>query len=165
MPNDSLVCVTRNPAFAGLPVGTAICMAGVAIGMLLPFLIGRKLLTHRIQACVCLRTWQLRIADMLDMLQGHRQKKRPAVCLHRVVHKRRMLEVVLTAVKDAGAFKVVFLLRLGPIPYTVTNYAASMSPDIGVIKYWTASMIGVVPHVLINCYLGRSIGGISQLLQ
>ena len=27
------------------------CMAGVAIGMLLPFLIGRQLLTHRIQAC------------------------------------------------------------------------------------------------------------------
>ena len=85
--------------------------------------------------------------------------------LHRVVHKRRMLEVVLTAVKDAGAFKVVFLLRLAPIPYTITNYAASLSPDIGVVKYWAASMLGVVPHVLINCYLGRSIGGISQLLQ
>jgi len=81
------------------------------------------------------------------------------------VHKRRTLEVVLLAVKDAGAFKVVLLLRLGPIPYSITNYTASLSPDIGVVKYWTASMIGVIPHVIINTYLGRSIGGISQLLQ
>ncbi len=44
--------------------------------------------------------------------------------------------------KDAGAFKVVLLLRLGPIPYSITNYT-----------------------VIINTYLGRSIGGISQLLQ
>ena len=49
--------------------------------------------------------------------------------------------MVLTAVKDAGALKVVLLLRLGPIPYSITNYAASLSPDIGVLKYWIGSMV------------------------
>ena len=88
---------------------------------------------------------------------------RVLVC--RWVHQRRMLEVVLLAVKDAGAFKVVLLLRLGPIPFTLTNYASSLSPDVGAIAYWTASMLGVLPHVVIACYLGRSVGGISRLLQ
>ena len=35
----------------GLWLGAAVCMAGCAVGMLLPFLLGRYFLTHRIQRC------------------------------------------------------------------------------------------------------------------
>ena len=49
------VNVTQLCLHAGLVIGSAVCMAGVAVGMLLPFLIGRRLFTHRIQACVCHR--------------------------------------------------------------------------------------------------------------
>lgn len=75
------------------PVALAIVMAGSAVGMALQYLLARYILHDRVERFV---------------------NNSP---------KRHGLSVTLRAVELAGPWRVVALLRLGPFPYHLLNYA------------------------------------------
>jgi uncharacterized membrane protein YdjX (TVP38/TMEM64 family) len=71
------------------------------------------------------------------------------------------VRAVLLAVDQAGAFKVVLLMRMGPIPFSVCNYACSIPHTVQLHAYLLASFVGLLPYNLLEVYLGHNIQGIS----
>ncbi|KAK9810281.1 hypothetical protein WJX72_007869 [[Myrmecia] bisecta] len=85
--------------------------------------------------------------------------------IHRWADGKPRMEALLVAVKEAGPFKVVLLMRCGPAPYSWLNYCAAIPKDITFLPYMAASLLGQAPNNAIECYLGKSIAGLSDLLK
>jgi hypothetical protein len=75
------------------------------------------------------------------------------------------MESMLAAVREGGAFKVVLLLRLGPVPSTWLNYGCGLPDDVTLLPYLGGTVLGNAPANLIACYLGRAVTGIASLLE
>ncbi|KAM0842532.1 hypothetical protein ACQ4PT_058303 [Festuca glaucescens] len=59
-------------------------------------------------------------------------------------------------------FRVVALLRISPFPYTLFNYAATIT-QIKYTPYICGSVVGMVPDTLVNIYSGRLILTLADL--
>jgi len=81
------------------------------------------------------------------------------------VEKKDWAQALFVAVKEAGPFKVIVLMRLGPAPYAWLNYACSLSSDIRFLPYMTASVIGRSPHNLIDIYVGSGVNQAGEVAQ
>jgi len=81
------------------------------------------------------------------------------------VEKKDWAQALFVAVKEAGPFKVIMLMRLGPAPYAWLNYACSLSSDIRFLPYITASVIGRSPHNLIDIYVGSGVNQAGEVAQ
>jgi hypothetical protein len=68
---------------------------------------------------------------------------------------------VLLAVDRAGAFKVVLLMRMGPVPFSVCNYTCSIPPTIRLLSYLPATFVGLTPYNILEVYLGENVNGIA----
>jgi len=73
-------------------------------------------------------------------------------------------ETMLLAVKEAKPWRVVLLLRLSPIPYTVFNYAAALSPDVKFWPYLAASIVGHAPDNAVHVFVGQGVASLVSLL-
>eukprot|EP00249_Psilotum_nudum_P017719 c26457_g1_i1 orf=653-1621(-) len=116
----------------GYGLGFLIIIVGTFIGMSIPFLIGRWLLHARIQRW--LKRWPKRAA--------------------------------MISIADRGGwfyqFRVVFLLRISPIPYALFNYAVSTT-NIKYGQYITASCAAMVPEGFISIYSGRLLRTLADM--
>lgn len=81
------------------------------------------------------------------------------------VEKKDWAQALFIAVKEAGPFKVIMLMRLGPAPYAWLNYACSLSSDIRFLPYITASVLGRSPHNLIDIYVGSGVNQAGEVAQ
>ena len=70
-----------------------------------------------------------------------------------------------TAVKEAGPAKTVFLMRLGPAPYALLNYAAALAPDVPFWSYLGASIIGHVPDTCVHLSVGAAAKGLAAAIE
>lgn len=70
---------------------------------------------------------------------------------------------LMETVKEAGPFKTVLMLRLGPLPYSLLSYCLALSPDISYWKYIVASILGHAPDDAMHVFLGASLEGIGSL--
>ena len=68
-------------------------------------------------------------------------------------------------VKEAGPFKTVLLLRLGPVPYSLLSYTLALSPEISYLKYIVASVIGHAPDNAMHVFLGASLESVGSLVK
>ena len=68
-------------------------------------------------------------------------------------------------VKEAGPFKTVLILRLGPVPYSLLSYCLALSPEISYWKYIVASVIGHMPDNAMHVFLGASFEGIGSIVK
>jgi uncharacterized membrane protein YdjX (TVP38/TMEM64 family) len=94
----------------------------------------------------------------LTFLLGKTLLHRPAL---RVVQRYEKVRAVLLAIDKAGAFKVVLLMRLGPVPYSVMNYICSIPHSVAFPAYFLASFVGLLPYNILEIYLGHNIHGIA----
>ena len=78
---------------------------------------------------------------------------------------RDWFAALLLAVREAGPWKCVFLLRLGPVPYAPMNYGAALSPDVTFWPYILASVPGHTPDVALHVFFGRTLVGINDVIQ
>jgi len=72
---------------------------------------------------------------------------------------------LMETVKEAGPFKTVLILRLGPVPYSLLSYCLPLSPDISYLKYIVASVIGHAPDDAMHVFLGASFEGIGSIVK
>lgn len=72
---------------------------------------------------------------------------------------------LMETVKEAGPFKTVLILRLGPVPYSLLSYCLALSPDIPFLKYIVASVIGHAPDNAMHVFLGASFEGIGSIVK
>ena len=70
---------------------------------------------------------------------------------------------LMETVKEAGPFKTVLMLRLGPVPYSLLSYCLALSPDVSAAKYMAASVLGHAPDNAMHVFLGASLEGIGSL--
>ncbi len=97
----------------------------------------------------------------LTFLLGKTLLHKPAL---RVVQRYEKVRAVLLAIDKAGAFKVVLLMRLGPVPYSVVNYTCSIPRSVAFPAYFLASFVGLLPYNILEIYLGHNIHGIAGRL-
>jgi uncharacterized membrane protein YdjX (TVP38/TMEM64 family) len=83
----------------------------------------------------------------------------------RLLARWRGAQALLLAVQAGGALRVVFLNRLGPLPYPVLNYVAAVPHNIRFGPYFLASLAGVAPQNAIGVWFGRQLKGISAILK
>lgn len=69
------------------------------------------------------------------------------------------------AVKDAKPWKVVFLLRLSPVPYAALNWFAALSPDVTFWPYIAASIVGHAPDNAMHVFVGQGIASLGDLIK
>ena len=72
---------------------------------------------------------------------------------------------LMETVKEAGPFKTVLILRLGPVPYSLLSYCLVLSPDITYLKYIVASVIGHAADNAMHVFLGASFEGIGSIVK
>lgn len=64
--------------------------------------------------------------------------------------------------EEHGA-KLVFLLRLSPlVPFSILNYLLGLT-SVSLRGYTLASVVGMVPGILLYTHLGASLGSLSEL--
>lgn len=112
--------------------------------------------------CVALFVVAAFVGMSLPFLLARTYLQKP---VHKVLHRYRSTEITLKAVDKAGPWKVLILLRLGPVPYPVVNYGAAIPKSIKYHQYIIASVIAEMPHILLNIYFGRNMQGIAALLR
>lgn len=81
----------------------------------------------------------------------------------RLAHKYDGTRAVLMAVDRLGPFKVVFLLRFGPLPYSFVSYVSSVPDNIPFWSYFFASFLALAPRNAAVVWLGSSFANISDL--
>ena len=69
----------------------------------------------------------------------------------------------LVSVSTCHAMQVILLMRQ-IIPYTFLNYSASVPDEIHYRSYIIASILGQLPHNVIDVYWGGSVTHISDIL-
>ena len=72
---------------------------------------------------------------------------------------------LMETVREAGPFKTVLMLRLGPVPYSLLSYCLALSPDVSYLKFISASVLGQAPDNLLHVLLGSSFEGIGSLVK
>lgn len=70
---------------------------------------------------------------------------------------------LMETVKEAGPFKTVLLLRLGPVPYSLLSYCLALSPEISYLKFIVASVIGHAPDNALHVFVGASLESVGAL--
>jgi uncharacterized membrane protein YdjX (TVP38/TMEM64 family) len=66
----------------------------------------------------------------------------------RWIQERAHLQALLDAAERVGPFKLELLLRLGPIPLPILNYASGVPESMTLLPYTTASALGMVRALL-----------------
>lgn len=56
-------------------------------------------------------------------------------------------------------------MRLGPIPFSATNYFCGLLHDIHAFKYWLISVSVNEPFVAVSVAFGKSLKGLADLLR
>jgi uncharacterized membrane protein YdjX (TVP38/TMEM64 family) len=80
----------------------------------------------------------------------------------KVMHNPRFLAID-RAVGEQG-FKIVLLLRLSPVfPFSLLNYALGLT-RVSLRDYALASLIGMVPGILMYVYLGSLVHSVAELV-
>ena len=72
---------------------------------------------------------------------------------------------LMETVKEAGPFKTVLLLRLGPVPYSLLSYCLALSPEISYLKFIVASVIGHAPDNALHVFVGASLESVGSLVK
>mmetsp|Transcript_28164 Transcript_28164/g.71797 ORF Transcript_28164/g.71797 Transcript_28164/m.71797 type:complete len:561 (-) Transcript_28164:1472-3154(-) len=83
----------------------------------------------------------------------------------RFLRRYRYTKAVLLGVRKAGPFKTVLVVRLGPVPYSITNYLMAVPEDMTFIKYMAASIPGKMPSNVLSVIFGRNLKGLAALLK
>ncbi|XP_064109920.1 transmembrane protein 64-like isoform X2 [Macrobrachium nipponense] len=88
-------------------------------------------------------------------------------CLREFVRKQvlksRIVGALLTVVAGTHAFKVIAVTRLTPIPFGLQNAVFAVS-GVSTLLYMTASVIGLLPTQLLNCYLGTTVRNLQDVV-
>ena len=78
------------------------------------------------------------------------------------IHNMTYIKVISSIVEsDEKGFRVIFLSRLVPIPFGITNCVFS-STKIKYEKFILASSLGLIPSQLVMCYIGSSIKSLTD---
>jgi uncharacterized membrane protein YdjX (TVP38/TMEM64 family) len=93
-------------------------------------------------------------------LLGRTLLHRPAL---RMIEKYHATKAILEAIDRLGAFKVVFLLRWGPVPYSVVSYVSSVPKEMPFLSYFAASFLALAPRNALTIYLGTNFVGLVEL--
>lgn len=72
---------------------------------------------------------------------------------------------LMETVKEAGPFKTVLLLRLGPVPYSLLSYCLALSPEISYLKFIVASVVGHAPDNALHVFVGASLESVGSLVK
>jgi uncharacterized membrane protein YdjX (TVP38/TMEM64 family) len=81
----------------------------------------------------------------------------------RLAHKYDGTKAVLMAVDRLGPFKVVLLLRFGPLPYSFVSYVSSVPDNIPFWPYFFASFLALAPRNAAVVWLGSSFVSITEV--
>ncbi|KAJ8302603.1 hypothetical protein KUTeg_018999, partial [Tegillarca granosa] len=73
------------------------------------------------------------------------------------------IEAVIRVVESEQGFKVIALARLTPIPFGLQNGLFALT-DIPLLKYCSASAIGLSPTTILNCYMGTTVRSMEDVL-
>mmetsp|Transcript_37518 Transcript_37518/g.110895 ORF Transcript_37518/g.110895 Transcript_37518/m.110895 type:complete len:669 (-) Transcript_37518:661-2667(-) len=107
---------------------------------------------------------QIEIAAVLSIIItywiGKRWLQRRA---RRFLRRYKRTRAVLSAVKDAGPAKVVFLLHLGPLPTPLTHYLVTFSKEITFWPALIASTLGSLPSNVMAVLFGDNIKGLAAI--
>ena len=81
---------------------------------------------------------------------------------NKFIHNMAYIKVISSIVEsDEKGFRVIFLSRLVPIPFGITNCVFS-STKIKYEKFILASSLGLIPSQLVMCYIGSSIKSLTD---
>ncbi|XP_071116554.1 transmembrane protein 64-like [Haliotis cracherodii] len=73
------------------------------------------------------------------------------------------VEAVIKVVESDQGFKVIALARLTPIPFGLQNGLFALA-DVPLWKYCLASVVGLLPMAVLNCYLGSTLRSMEDVL-
>lgn len=79
--------------------------------------------------------------------------------------RKEWYRTLVLAVKEAGPAKTVFLMRLGPAPYALLNYAAALAPTIPFWTYLGASVVGHIPDTCLHLAVGAGAKGLAAAIE
>lgn len=81
----------------------------------------------------------------------------------RLLNKYEGTKAILLAVDRLGAFKVVAMLRFGPLPYSFVSYVSAVPGNVPFTSYFAASFLALLPRNCATVLLGTSFGGLADL--
>ncbi|XP_068245309.1 uncharacterized protein [Palaemon carinicauda] len=88
-------------------------------------------------------------------------------CLREFVRKQVLrspiVSALLAVLAGSHAFKVIVVARLTPIPFGLQNAAFAVS-SVPTLLYMTATIIGLLPTQLLNCYLGTTVRNLQDVV-
>jgi len=73
------------------------------------------------------------------------------------------LKKIVQIIGGPDGSKMVAMIRLSPIPLGLQN-AVFATTDVKIGPFLMASMFGIMPHQLLNCYMGSSLRNIDDVL-
>jgi uncharacterized membrane protein YdjX (TVP38/TMEM64 family) len=82
---------------------------------------------------------------------------------HQLFDKYPATKAILEAIDRLGAFKVVFLMRWGPLPYSFVSYVSSVPKGLPFLPYCAASFLALAPRNALIIYLGTNFVGLVEL--
>ncbi|KAK6185303.1 hypothetical protein SNE40_007566 [Patella caerulea] len=71
--------------------------------------------------------------------------------------------VIISVIESDQGFKVIALTRLTPIPFGLQNGLFALA-DISLFRYFTASVLGLMPMAILNCYMGSTLRSMDDVL-
>jgi uncharacterized membrane protein YdjX (TVP38/TMEM64 family) len=79
--------------------------------------------------------------------------------------RREWYRTLVLAVKEAGPARTVLLMRLGPAPYALLNYAAALAPTVPFWTYLGASVVGHIPDTCVHLSVGAAAKGLAAAIE
>ncbi|ESO94959.1 hypothetical protein LOTGIDRAFT_74287, partial [Lottia gigantea] len=83
-------------------------------------------------------------------------------CFIAKFYNEKVASLIRVIESDQG-FKVIALSRLTPIPFGLQNGLFAVT-DINICKYCAASLVGLLPMAVLNCYMGSTLRSMDAVL-
>lgn len=83
----------------------------------------------------------------------------------RLLARSKPMQVAVRAVDEHGPWKVLAIIRLGPIPYAWCNYMCAIPHNVPWFPYLVVSVICHAPINIMNILFGQNLKGFADLLR
>ncbi|RUS88329.1 hypothetical protein EGW08_003900 [Elysia chlorotica] len=134
--------------FVCFPMAWGLSLLMVTTGYLFGYLYGPMVVTLCVSVGLSISTPLMRVLCM-----GYLRKR----------FYSRKVEAIVNVVSGPHGMKIIALTRLTPIPFGLQNALFSLS-SMPLIKYLIASVGGLIPMTLLNCYMGSTLRTMQDLM-